>query len=408
MDLEQQLRSTYAERLEELDTTGGDPNAARRTGARLRVRRRVAVGGAALAVVAVAVGGSLLGTGQVSIGPSNSHGEWRELPAAPLSPRAHAESVWTGSEVIVLGGETDPCPPNADCVAPSEQLRDGAAYNPRTDSWREIPPAPVPVGSGDRLVVADGVVVLRHWEEGGSRWFTYEPDHNRWSRIDDVPSGVGDLPSAYGSKVYVPVGRRVAVYDVTTFRWSLLPPDDEGPPLSHPRVTATPSGPVVTGSLEINGSELSTGVTADLYDGTSWRRFPATQIEGHDWAWAGDRMIDFDSYQHQGMDRVLPGVSLGGMLDPSTGQSSALPESTLDTPDDGWSPNAIGPGSWAACWGLVYDVAGGEAWTLPRPDGAPDDGVTAAWADGQLLAFGGAGYGRDGAKVTNHAWLYTP
>ncbi len=237
MDLEQQLKDTYAERLDGLDATGGDLDAARRTGARLRVRRRVAVGGAALAVVAVAIGGSLLGTGQISIGPSDSRGEWRELPAAPLSPRAYAESVWTGQEVIVLGGETDPCPPTADCASPSKVLSDGAAYNPRTDSWREIPPAPVPVGSGDRLVVADGVVVLRDWRQGGSRWFTYEPDHNRWSRIDDVPEGIGDLPSAYGSKVYALVGGRVAVYDVRSFQWSMLPPEDHRaaahPPAHH-------------------------------------------------------------------------------------------------------------------------------------------------------------------------------
>jgi hypothetical protein len=119
-------------------------------------------------------------------------------------------------------------------------------------------------------------------------------------------------------------------------------------------------------------------------------------------------MVDFDSYQHQGMDRMLPGVSLGGTLDPSTGQSNPLPDSALETPPDPWSPNAIGPGPWAACWGLVYDVAGGKAWPLPRPDGAPDDGVTAAWADGRLLAFGGADYGSDGAEASNRAWLFTP
>lgn len=408
MDLEQQLKDTYAERLDGLDVTAGDVGAARGRGVRMRVKRRLAVGLAAVAVVAVATAGSLLGTGRLSIGPSDSRGEWRELPAAPLSPRAYAESVWTGQEVIVLGGETDPCPPTADCASPSKVLSDGAAYNPRTDSWREIPPAPVPVGSGDRLVVADGVVVLRDWRQGGSRWFTYEPDHNRWSRIDDVPEGIGDLPSAYGSKVYALVGGRVAVYDVRSFQWSMLPPEDIEPPLTHRRITATPYGPVVTGHPAINGPETGAGVTAHLYDGASWRRFPPTHIEGNDWAWAGDRMVDFDSYRHQGMDRMLPGVSLGGTLDPSTGRSAPLPESALETPADPWSPNAIGPGPWAACWGLVYDVAHGRAWTLPRPDGEPDLGVSAAWADGQLLAFGGVAYGSDGAEPTNHAWLYTP
>jgi len=407
-DVEQLLKQTYADRLDALEPTGGDVGAARREGARMRTKRRLTAGVAAVAVVAVAAAGSLLGSGRISIGPSGGHGSWEELPTPPLSPRAHALAVWTGSGVIVIGGEADPCPPGADCASAPQELRDGAAYDPRTDSWHAIPSAPVPVGPGDRLLAADGVVVLRHWQQHGSRWFTYEPDHNRWSRIGNVPRGARDLPSAYGSKVYALVGRRVAVYDVRSFRWTLLPRDRRQPPMTNRRVTATPEGPVVTGRLVMNGSELSSGVTADVYSGTSWRRLPDTHIDGNDWAWAGDRMVDFDSYQHQGMDRMLPGITLGGTLDPSTGRSAPLPTSALDTPPDPWSPNAIGPGPWAACWGLVYDVAAGRAWPLPRPDGAPDDGVAAAWADGQLVAFGGAGYGSDGANVTNHAWLYTP
>jgi hypothetical protein len=101
-------------------------------------------------------------------------------------------------------------------------------------------------------------------------------------------------------------------------------------------------------------------------------------------------------------------VTLGGTLDPSTGRSSPLPDSALETPEDPWSPNAVGPGPWAATWGLVYDVSKGRAWTLPRPEeGAPDLGTTAVWVDGTLLVFGGTSFG-DGSAVTDHAWLYTP
>src|SRR5689334_16765357 len=113
MDLEQRLTESYDDHLGTLEPAGGDVAAARRRGARLRARRRLAVGAAAVAVVAVAVGGSLVSTGRVSIGPSESIGHWRELPTPPLSPRADAVSVWTGSEVVVLGGDPEPCPPNA-------------------------------------------------------------------------------------------------------------------------------------------------------------------------------------------------------------------------------------------------------------------------------------------------------
>ena len=176
-------------------------------------------------------------------------------------------------------------------------------------------------------------------------------------------------------------------------------------------MTATPYGPVVTGydSTQPQDGTVSNPVVADVYDGTSWHRLPAMNILGNDWAWAGDRMIDFDSFAHQGMDS-RSGPELGGQLDPASGRTSPLPDSALETPEDGWSLVAIGPGGWAACWGLVYDVAGGEAWTLPRPEGALDSSTTAVWVGDSLLVFGGATLGGEEslADTTNKAWLYTP
>jgi hypothetical protein len=407
-DVEQLLKQTYAERLDALEPTGRDVGAARREGARMRTKRRLTAGVAAVAVVAVAAAGSLLGTGRLSIGPADGHGSWRELRTPPLSPRAYALSVWTGREVVVLGGSPDPCPPSADCVAADQELRDGAAYDPQTDAWHSIAPAPVPVGPGDRLLSAAGRVVLRHWQQHGSRLFVFDPQTNEWF---EIPSFFQDLPSAYGDDVYgfgddrAHRGRLV-MYNARAGVWNKrIPADRIQPKLTDRRVTATPYGPVVTG-YEPSDSIIEF-VSADIYDGTSWHRLPATKITGNDWAWAGDRMIDFDSVQHQG-DETQAGPQLGGQLDPSSGRSGPLPASALETPGDPWSPNAVGPGPWAACWGLAYDVAHGRAWKLPRPNGVPDDGVSAAWADGQLLAFGGADYGSDGANATNHAWLYTP
>jgi hypothetical protein len=80
----------------------------------------------------------------------------------------------------------------------------------------------------------------------------------------------------------------------------------------------------------------------------------------------------------------------------------------MTRPDlDGWGVNAQG-GAWSATYGVVFDTDTGQVWTLPRPAGAPDYGVTSAWADGRLLAFGGANFGGDGARLTHDAWLWTP
>jgi hypothetical protein len=411
MDLEQQLRETYAERLDGVDASG-DVTAARRAGERMRVRRRLAAGAAAVAVVAVAAAGSLVGTGRVSLGPSGSRGEWRELPSAPLSPRAYSLGVWTGREAIVLGGESKPCPPNVDFTCSAGELRDGAAYDPRTNTWQRIAKAPVPVGPGDRLLSAAGRVILRHAQPHGSRLFVYDPATNEWF---EIPSFLQDLPSAYGDDVYG-LGNdhahrgQVVMYDARAGTWNeRIPRDPIRPRLNQPRVTATPYGPVVTGYPAASGRGLRP-VTADLYDGTSWRRLPPTNVTGNDWAWVGDRMIDFDSFAHQGTDVQPGGLQAGGQLDPSTGRWNPLPGSTLETPPDPWSPVAIGPGGWAACWGLVYDVRNGRAWTLPRPQGALDSSTTAAWIGDRLLVFGGATLGIEEslADTSNQAWLYTP
>jgi hypothetical protein len=180
------------------------------------VRRRAAVGMAAVAVLVVATGGALWGTGRVPIGPSGGGGQWRELPAAPLSPRADALSVWTGSELVVVGGDRRPCPPTADCAVPSHLARDGAAYDPTTDQWHPIADAPVGAGPGDRLVTADGSVVLRHvFADGQVQYYVYDPDGDSWTSIGRpglVWQRDHDLPSALGSQVFVVVGRRVWVF----------------------------------------------------------------------------------------------------------------------------------------------------------------------------------------------------
>ena len=417
MSLEETLAQTFHARLDAIDVPGGDVAAARSAGRRMRVRRRVAAGVAAVAVVAAGVAGTL-GPGSLRAdGPSGTGGHWRELPTPPLSPRANAQSVWSGREVIVLGGETRPCPPAADCAIVSEGLRDGAAYDPGTNSWRAIPPAPVAVGPGDRLVVADGVVVLRSARTPRSSWFTYEPEHNRWSRIDGVPRGVGDQPSAIGPRVYVPSGRRIAVYDVRTFRWSLLPRDPLRPALAERGVTATDVGPVVTGvdSTQPNDGRTPSLLLADVWDGSRWRRLPPSeQLAGNDWTWTGTRMVDpepfsLDGGEVDGWGRSYP---MGGTLDPATGEWGPLPEALVDPPQGdarGWTISASG-GPWFAVLGQVYDDDTGRVAVLPRPHGAPDYGVSAAWAGDRLVAFGGvdSARGYSGDALSDHAWIYTP
>jgi hypothetical protein len=176
-------------------------------------------------------------------------------------------------------------------------------------------------------------------------------------------------------------------------------------------VTATDVGPVVTGldSSQPNDGRAPSVVLADVWDGSSWHRLPATGQLGNDFFWTGSRMVDPDPTTVDGgdVDPFPHPYPYGGILDPTTGTWTPLPEEATDS-SDGWGVNARGGGRWSATYGQVYDTVDGVVTTLSRPDGAPDDGVSAVWTDGRLFAFGGADYGSDGAEPSNRAWLFTP
>ena len=105
---------------------------------RERARRRQigATWWAAAAILIVMV--VVLGTLGSSSTPPIASGSWSRMASAPIEPRALAASVWTGTEVVVVGGQT----------GQGEVLRDAAAYNPRTNTWRRLPDAPVDVHPG--------------------------------------------------------------------------------------------------------------------------------------------------------------------------------------------------------------------------------------------------------------------
>ena len=76
-------------------------------------------------------------------------GTWQALPAAPLLPRGGTQAVWTGSQVILWGGQAvdptaQPCPDGASCIAPppGPEAQQAAAYEPATGTWRTLTGTP--------------------------------------------------------------------------------------------------------------------------------------------------------------------------------------------------------------------------------------------------------------------------
>jgi hypothetical protein len=416
MTVEERIRTSLDEGLGALGAGVGDLAAVAESGRRIRRRRRV-VGalGVAVVVALVALAGGVRlgdGSGRTPEPAPPVGGTWRELAPMPLSPRWMPLAVWTGDEVLVVGGGIDPpCPPGASCVEADQMARDGAAYDPRTDSWRPIADAPVDVGYWFRTAVVGGAVVVY---DGDQRWWVYDVGADVWRNLpapDRRVVDTGALAERDG-EVYVLSGSgRVLVLDVAARTWSELPPSRLEPAIRPGSVLVSDEAVFVSGSEKVDDWDGDTPLftIVERWDGSAWSRYPQTGQVGGFAHWTGERLIDLDIQVAPGLDGDPP---FGGVLDPATGQWSPLPNAP--DPDvrrpDGWMPVAAA-GPLLAGWGYVYDDRTERWTTLGAPDSAVDDHQSAVWADGRLLVFGGidteTGY-EDAAGLSRDGWAWSP
>lgn len=113
---------------------------------------------------------------------------WTSMPPAPLSARSESEAFWTGTEFLVFGGYD----------ARRQPLADGARYDPTTRRWTSIPTPPAtilePRHEASVVWLGDGLIVwggsLRRsgttYQAGGA---LYKPSTG-WSTIADAPAAI--------------------------------------------------------------------------------------------------------------------------------------------------------------------------------------------------------------------------
>jgi hypothetical protein len=132
---------------------------------------------------------------------------WRKLPDAPIGPRTGPEVVWTGTEMLVLGGFLDTV---------DDPLSDGAAYNPVTDQWRVLPPIPEPgqtdayvkrtsVWAGDALLLWTRTVARTGIAAPVTELMVLDPERGSWTRAPAVEGAPPDVlsPLWTGTEVMV-------------------------------------------------------------------------------------------------------------------------------------------------------------------------------------------------------------
>jgi len=167
------------------------------------------------------VWGGVDDTGGAAYDPRSNR--WRAIAAdysdSPPQSRFRHAAVWTGEEMIVWGG-SDP--------SSGDAFSDGGAYDPKQETWRTLPEAPLrssdspdAVWTGREMIVWGGV--SQH--EGQSSGAAYDPERDSWRTIEPGPitDWFGAPPPVWTGSVMVVLGQdRAAAYDPRSDSWTGL------------------------------------------------------------------------------------------------------------------------------------------------------------------------------------------
>jgi len=174
-------------------------------------------------------------------------GRWQAIDAGPLATRSEPKAVWTGKEVVVIGGLlTDQY----------QALADGAAFDPDSGKWRRIKDRPAPgrvltaVWTGQEVVTfgSDGIDLYKL-----TTGFAYNPATDQWRPVPLPPSTNRPHEAVWTGKrllAWQPGGASPgALYDPATDQWEPIPANTVPGTLSVGNATWTGTQLGVAGSV---------------------------------------------------------------------------------------------------------------------------------------------------------------
>jgi N-acetylneuraminic acid mutarotase len=343
-------------------------------------------------------------------------GTWRPTETDLPDPRWNHTAVWTGSEMIVWGGEQT-------AELPAAGTRTGAIYDPATDTWSTTPvtdatPSPrtdhAAVWTGDEMIVWGGLSfpdseTARYLGDGAA----YDPGTDSWRPLS-VQNGPS--PRAAHTAVWDDEGDRMIVwggfdpdaylgdgslYDPLTDSWTPMVADDPEAPAPRAFHTAvwTGSEMIVWGGLDTDSFFQSGGrydPGTDDWQPTSTAGAPEARV-GQVSVWTGDEMIVWGGSVNE------TALGTGGRYDPAT-------DAWTPTTDTGAPPaRDFHAGVWTGdemiVWGgrelqqdppVYYDTAfaydpAADTWSesaAPEPPFGRQS-HTAVWTGGEMIVWGG-------------------
>ena len=286
------------------------------------------------------------------------------------SRRFSHSAVWTGTEMIVWGGDSELAVANS-----------GSRYNPATDSWTVMsstnapPPSDVhsAVWTGTEMVVWGSLYPV---STGGAR---YNPSTDSWRGMSQT-----NAPITTGGQSLVWTGSKIVVW----------------------------------GGYDVNGVETNAGgiydPVADAWIATSLVNAPSARAL-QSGVWTGSRMLVWSGRFYDPDAIVTTEFSDGGSFDPVG--NTWTPISAVNAPTPRTDGISVWTGSKMVVWGGVNEdpsqnltelrdggiyTPGTNSWTTTTLTGAPvaREGAVAAWTGSRVLIWGGF-VGADIGPVSN-------
>ncbi len=344
--------------------------------------------------------------GQISFAeadfPLNSGGRYDALadtwvPVSTVNaPSGRTTSaVWTGNQMIVWGGGRTTGPQNT-----------GGRYSPETDSWTPTSTLNAPSASGYLEAVWTGNVMIV-WQGGGeTQGSRYDPLTDSWAPTSRTnapsPRGghtavwAGDLMIIWGGAALGPANRlnTGGRYNPITDTWQPTSTTDAPAGRSAHEAVWTGSRMIIWGGFD-GSTSLNTGgrydPVADTWLATSMTGAPDRRYD-HSLVWAGSEIIVWGGFK-SGSGPLNSGSRYDPVLDEwhpttTTGAPAARELHTaIWTGDEmivwGGSPNYLNTGG-------RYSPAS-DSWKSTPTAGAPVGryGHTAVWTGSEMIIWGG-------------------
>jgi N-acetylneuraminic acid mutarotase len=316
------------------------------------------------------------------------------------SPRTGHTAVWTGSEMIVWGGDAygsyldrgerywtpnsppTPTPTPLPTGTPIPSHGTGGRYVPSTDNWTATRTGSAPsarnehtaIWTGSEMVVWGGFDSVTHLSTGGR----YNPATNSWTA-----TSTSNAPDARSLHTAVWAGSEMIVWGGHDFF-----------------------------TLFNTGGRYNPGT--DSWTTTSTNNVPTARYE-HTAVWTGSEMIVWG-----GGGGVF---NTGGRYNPSTDGWATT--NTINAPTARVGHTAVWTGDEMIVWGgfhdLTYEDTGGrynpisDSWLATSIMSAPSARTehTAVWTDSEMIIWGGVNYPlgdlNDGGRYnpSTDAWMFT-